>query len=159
MQLLKAQWVQRFRLLFFAWPRYLVNDFFLKIIPIWRRIPNMLAYPPSGNSSTLSSLTCAAPAKTASVFMMPALAQPAGKQSTLPVYFQSTQSLSVPISDCAHPLNNQSWQHRPAAVLGGAETGHWGRAGGRAGRKCAQVEPWHPGALLSGDSIRVHTPA
>lgn len=68
----------------------------------------MLAYPPSGNSSTLSSLTYAAPVNTASVFMMPASAQLAGEQSTHPLYLHPSATLSVLISDCAPPLTRRA---------------------------------------------------
>lgn len=68
----------------------------------------MLAYPPSGNLFTVSFLTSAAPVNTASVFMMPALAQLAGKQSTRPVYFKSSVRLCVLIADCAHPRTHRA---------------------------------------------------
>lgn len=46
-----------------------------------KRIQSILGYLPSGNLFTVSSLTSVALVSTVSVFMMPALAQPAGKQS------------------------------------------------------------------------------
>lgn len=52
----------------------------------------------------------------------------------------------------------QRGKHSLASVPGGAETSPRGRVGGRAGGERAQSYSRHPGQILPGDPVFVHTP-